>query len=192
MVKLVKDDTKLPREEILQKPGRLASQIIHNELIESQMFFWSVGNIQGNQLYTVVLNNGEKSIIGHTSEDLLISYVNRPMIKKSLLNSFGKSIVLVNMSFKNLKRVLSTTFAGFPSKDGDDLPINTVIMNPNSKDFFVPFNIMFYSNIMEENIELIDRDIHDVELTPMKYDKEDKLYKQSERNDGYLSLPEDI
>ena len=191
MVKLVKDDTKYSREEILQKPGRLASQIVHNELIENQMFFWSVGNVQGNQLYTVVLNNGEKSIIGYTDEDLLISYINRPLIKNSLLNSFGKSIVLVNMSFKNLKRVLSTTFADFLHRDSE-LPINTVIMNPNSKDFFIPFNIMFYTNIMEENIELIDRDIHDVELIPMKYDKEDKLYKQSEKNDGYPGFSEDI
>ena len=48
MVKLEKDLSKSTFSEIEGRPGRLAAQIVWNELVENEMFAWFIGNTDGN------------------------------------------------------------------------------------------------------------------------------------------------
>ena len=56
------DLRKWTREEIESAPGKLAAQIVFNQLIRNKFFMWFVGNVEGNQLYTVTLSNKEKAL----------------------------------------------------------------------------------------------------------------------------------
>lgn len=163
-------------EEIEKKPGRLAAQIVWNTLVDNDMFLWLIGNTNGNRLFTVSLNNGKDGIVGFTDINLTSSYVNRKDIKKNLLGSFGKKIILINMSFKNLLRILTTqTFVGRPTPS-----INTAILNPNNRDFFIPMDISHCSQLIEQNIETFDRDLTDVEFISFTYDNKEKLYLEDD------------
>ena len=176
MIKMKKDLKKSSVNDIESTPGRLSAQIVFNQLIENEMFFWVIGNIQGNKLFTVSLNNGKDSIVGFTDSELLYSYVNRKLIKKNLLNTFGRNIVVLNISFKNLDKILNN---GMPFVDEDSI-IDTVILNPNSKDFFIPMNIKYNSNLMEDNVENIERNFNEVKLIYFNYDSEEKMYVEDE------------
>ena len=72
-----KDMRKLTREEIADKPGRLAGQIILNQLHDNKFHMWFIGNTEGNQLYTVTLSNEEKAIVGFIDEAIASNYINR-------------------------------------------------------------------------------------------------------------------
>ena len=63
-----KDNRKWTHEEIESNPGRLAAQIIFNQLFDNNFYMWFVGNTEGNQLYTVTLSNEEKAVVGFTNE----------------------------------------------------------------------------------------------------------------------------
>jgi len=193
MVKMKKDIQNYSVKQIEEEPGRLSAQIVFNELVENEMFFWVIGNTQGNMLYTVVLNNENKSIVGFTSEHILMSYINRASVKKTLLNSFGKKIVVVNMSFKYLKKILKSGVRTVEYVGGSaPMPINTVIMNPNSKDFFVPFNVSYFSDVMEGNVEDIERDVYEITTSYLEFDKEIRLFVDNEADDdGLPSFSED-
>jgi hypothetical protein len=177
MIKMEKDLRKSSNVDIANSPGRLAAQIVFNQLVENEMFFWVIGNVQGNKLFTVSLNNGQDSIVGFTDENLIYSYVNRKLIKKNILNSFGRSIVLLNISFRNLDKILNNNIPF--SAAAEDI-IDTVIINHNTKDFFIPMNIIYNSEVMEKNIENISRDISDVKLLYLKYDSDSKMYVDDE------------
>lgn len=177
MIKMQKDLRKSSNVDISNSPGRLAAQIVFNQLIENEMFFWVIGNIQGNKLFTVSLNNGQDSIVGFTDENLVYSYVNRKVIKKNMLNSFGRSIVFLNISFKHLDKILNSNIPFSPAEED---VVDTVIVNPNTKDFFIPMHISNNSEVMEKNIENISRDIDDVKLLYLKYDSESKMYIDDE------------
>ena len=64
------DLRKWTNEEIESQPGRLAAQIVLNRLIKNDFQMWFVGNVDGNQLYTVTLSNEEKAIVSFTDEIL--------------------------------------------------------------------------------------------------------------------------
>lgn len=178
MIKIKKDMSKNTAEEIEKKPGRLAAQIVWNTLVDNDMFLWLIGNTNGNRLFTVSLNNGKDGIVGFTDINLTSSYVNRKDIKKNLLGSFGKKIICINMSFKNLLRILTTqTFVGKPTPS-----INTAILNPNNRDFFIPMDITHCAKLIDQNIENIGRDLTDVEFISFKYDNKEKLYLEDEQD----------
>jgi len=177
MVKLEKDLSKRTYLDIEGRPGRLAAQIVWNRLVENELFIWLIGNVDGNRLFTVTLNNGNDSIVGFTDENLVVSYVNRETIRKNLLGSFGKKLVLVNMSFKYLTKILNT---GNPfAKKGTPI-IDAIVINPNNKDFFIPMKISYLSNVVEKNIEELERDATDIEYINMDYSKKEKLFIEVE------------
>ena len=80
MATFEKDVRKLTREEIEDKPGRLAGQIILNQLHDNKFHMWFIGNTEGNQLYTVTLSNEEKAIVGFINEAIASNYINRKNI----------------------------------------------------------------------------------------------------------------
>ena len=75
-------------EEIESTPGRLAAQIVFNQLIRNKFFMWFVGNVEGNQLYTVTLSNKEKALVSFTNESIACNYINRGGIIKQINESF--------------------------------------------------------------------------------------------------------
>jgi len=180
MFKMQKDETKYSAEYIEKNPGRLAAQIVWNRLVDNEMFVWILGNIQGNRLFTVSLNNGQESIIGFTDFDLLTSYVNRNKIRKNLLTNFGKKIVLLNVSFKHLMRILTTTPG---SRNTMEPAIDTIIINPNNRDFFIPMNIGMLSKVVENNVDEIERDTTDMECVTMAHNSKIKLFEEIEEEE---------
>ena len=83
------DLRKWTREEIESAPGRLAAQIVFNQLIRNKFFMWFVGNVEGNQLYTVTLSNKEKALVSFTEESIAGNYINREGIIGQINESFG-------------------------------------------------------------------------------------------------------
>ena len=80
---------KSTREEIEETPGRLAGQIILNQLHDNKFHMWFIGNTEGNQLYTVTLSNEEKAIVGFINEAIASNYINRKNIIAQINRSFG-------------------------------------------------------------------------------------------------------
>tara|TARA_Y100000310_G_scaffold93394_1_gene90901 strand:+ start:283 stop:897 length:615 start_codon:yes stop_codon:yes gene_type:complete len=187
MAPFKKDMRKLTREEIEDKPGRLAGQIILNQLHDNVFHMWFIGNTEGNQLYTVTLSNEEKAIVGFINEAIASNYINRKNIIAQINRSFGPKVVLVNLSLHKIHEVMENNFSASvqitPNTMTHQLtkqPIQTVIVNPNDHDFFVPLNIPYIIKKYTENIEVGDADIEnhkdDKELSFYEIDKESKRY----------------
>jgi len=171
---MIRDSNKMTREEIINKPGYLSAKIVFNTLYDNKFDLFFIGNIMGNSLYTVQLNNNERALVGFTDEYLLKSYTNRNKINNMLRNMFGSKIVSVNMNICALNNLLY-------GKDNDyeNVDLRTIVINPNDKDFFIPVHIdTLYKYIMNNNI--IDEDHIDNQsqdnLRELLYDKEDKMY----------------
>ena len=187
MAILKKDMRKLTREEIEDKPGRLAGQIILNQLHDNKFHMWFIGNTEGNQLYTVTLSNEEKAIVGFINEAIASNYINRKNIIAQINRSFGPKVVLVNLSLHKIHEVMENNFSASvqitPNTMTHQLtkqPIQTVIVNPNDHDFFVPLNIPYIIKKYSEKVELggFDLEEHkdDKELSFYEIDKESKRY----------------
>ena len=187
MAILKKDMRKLTREEIEDKPGRLAGQIILNQLHDNKFHMWFIGNTEGNQLYTVTLSNEEKAIVGFINEAIASNYINRKNIISTINRSFGPKVVLVNLSLHKIHEVMENNFSASvqitPNTMTHQLtkqPIQTVIVNPNDHDFFVPLNIPYIIKKYSEKVELGGFDIEehkdDKELSFYEIDKESKRY----------------
>ena len=187
MATFEKDVRKLTREEIEKRPGRLAGQIILNQLYDNKFHMWFVGNTEGNQLYTVTLSNEEKAIVGFINEAIASNYINRKNIIAQINRSFGPKVVLVNLSLHKIHEVMENNFSASvqitPNTMTHQLtkqPIQTVIVNPNDHDFFVPLNIPYIIKKYSEKVELGGFDIEehkdDKELSFYEIDKESKRY----------------
>ena len=187
MATFEKDMRKLTREEIEKRPGRLAGQIILNQLYDNKFHMWFVGNTEGNQLYTVTLSNEEKAIVGFINEAIASNYINRKNIIAQINRSFGPKVVLVNLSLHKIHEVMENNFSASvqitPNTMTHQLtkqPIQTVIVNPNDHDFFVPLNIPYIIKKYSEKVELGGFDIEehkdDKELSFYEIDKESKRY----------------
>ena len=188
MASFKKDMNKLTYEEIEAKPGRLAGQIVLNQLYDNDFHMWFVGNTEGNQLYTVTLSNEEKAIVGFIDESIASNYINRSSIITSINKSFGPKVVLVNLSLYKIHEIMNNNFMVASVEITSNTlthqltknPIQTVIINPNDHDFFVPLNIPYIIKKYTENIEVGDLDIEDhkdeKELSFYEIDKESKRY----------------
>ena len=137
-------------EEIESTPGRLAAQIVFNQLIRNKFFMWFVGNVEGNQLYTVTLSNKEKALVSFTNESIACNYINRKGIIKQINESFGPKVVLVSMSLRKIDEIMQNNMTASiemgPNVITQQLmkvPMQTIIVNPNDRDFFVPLNIPY-------------------------------------------------
>ena len=181
------DLRKFSSEEIEDKPGRLAAQIVFNRLIKNDFNMWFVGNVEGNQLYTVTLSNEEKAIVAFTDEYIAHNYINRRSIIKQINRSFGPKVVLVNMSLQKINEIMqsnmTTSISMGPNMLTQQLiksPIETVIVNPNDRDFFIPLNIPYIMQYREgmkkDDIISLDGDEENKELSIYEIDKELKRY----------------
>ena len=193
MAILKKDMRKLTREEIEDKPGRLAGQIILNQLHDNKFHMWFIGNTEGNQLYTVTLSNEEKAIVGFINEAIASNYINRKNIIAQINRSFGPKVVLVNLSLHKIHEIMKNNFmiasveitSNTLTHQLTKHPIQTVIINPNDHDFFVPLNIPYIIKKYTENIEVGDLDIED-----HKDDKELSIYEIDKESKRYVFCPE--
>lgn len=187
MESLKPDLTKLSNEEIENKPGRLAAQIIFNKLIKEDFNMWFVGNVEGNQLYTVQLSNEEKAIVAFTDEYIAHNYINRRSIIKQINRSFGAKVVLVNMTLQKISEIMQSNVTTSISMSSNMLtqqlvnsPMETVIVNPNDRDFFIPLNIpyimQYYEGIEKDESPLLDTEEENKELSIYEIDKELKRY----------------
>jgi len=158
-MKSFKEDLrKWSNEEIENQPGRLAAQIVFNRLVKNDFHMWFVGNVEGNQLYTVTLSNEEKAIVAFTDEYIASNYINRSDIIRQVRNNFGPKVVLVNMSLYKIDEIMKNNMTTHISVGPNELvhqmvksPIETVIVNPNDHDFFIPINIPYIIRYCEEN-----------------------------------------
>ena len=193
MATFKKDMNKLTYKEIEAKPGRLAGQIVLNQLYDNDFHMWFIGNTEGNQLYTVTLSNEEKAIVGFINEAIASNYINRKNIITSINKSFGPKVVLVNLSLHKINEIMKNNFmiasveitSNTLTHQLTKQPIQTVIINPNDHDFFVPLNIPYIIKKYTENIEVGDLDIED-----HKDEKELSLYKIDKESKRYVFCPE--
>ena len=174
-------------EEIEENPGRLAAQIVFNQLIKNKFFMWFIGNVEGNQLFTVTLSNKEKALVSFTGESIASNYINRGGIIEQINESFGPKVVLVSMSLRKIDEIMqnnvSASIALGPNVITQQLtktPLQTVVVNPNDRDFFVPLNVPYIMQEHKKQIKGLEFSISDnndnKELCLYEIDKELKKY----------------
>ena len=189
------DLRKLTHEEIESQPGRLAAQIVFNRLVKNDFYMWFIGNVDGNQLYTVTLSNDEKAIVSFTDEYIASNYINRSDIIKQIRKSFGPKVVLVSMSLYKINEIMKNNMTAQVAVGPNALmhqliksPIQTVIVNPNAHDFFIPLNIPYIMSKCNEVDDVFDFNIEENKenktLSIYEIDKELKKYIFS--SDGML------
>lgn len=175
------DKTKRIFAEIEESPGILPAQIIFNQLIENDFKVWIIGNIQGNVIFTVNLNNGHKVITGFTDKDICISYINRKDVIGNIKAAFGRRLITVNMSILKLDMIMknmSEINTIFNIQSIKQNVINNIILNPNSIDFFVPVNIPTVANFMRTSGREDDM-LEGSEAIQICYNKELRIYEES-------------
>lgn len=172
---MIKDVVKLTREEISEKPGQLAAKIVYNLMCENNFDLFFIGNTLGNTLYTVQLNNKERAIVCFTDESILQAYINREVVRKGLNNSYGDKIVCVKINICTLNAILAEYV-----EDDMDETVRTIIVNPNTKDYFIPLNIELMSSLIinsgDIDVEDIDTRVDAEDLKTLEYDKEEKRF----------------
>ena len=166
-MKSFKEDLrKWSHEEIESQPGKLAAQIVINRLVKNDFHMWFIGNVDGNQLYTVTLSNEEKAIVSFTDEYIASNYINRSDIIRQVRKSFGPKVVLVSMSLHKIDEIMKNNMTASVSMSPNALvhqliktPIQTVVVNPNAHDFFIPLNIPYIMHKWGENDDVLDFNI---------------------------------
>lgn len=187
------DNRKWSNEYIASNKGKLGAQIIMNELISNSWDMWFIGNTNGNSLYTVDLSNGEKVIVGFTTESIGYTYINKSSVRSGLYQNFGNSLVLVKFPLlkitqimQNNLQIINQLMPGVLSSHVAPSPISTLIVNPIGKDFFVPLHapllakkLLSEGNIKEHSIEkepvfsMYKLDIDEDRYTPTEEEEED-------------------
>ena len=181
------DLRKWSHEEIESQPGRLAAQIVFNRLVKNDFQMWFVGNVEGNQLYTVTLSNEQKAIVAFTDEYIASNYINRSDIIRQVRQNFGPKVVLVSMSLYKIDEIMKNNMTAQISMGPNVLthqlvksPIETVVVNPNAHDFFIPLNIPYIMQKCNEGEDLlgfsIENSKENKELSIYEIDKELKKY----------------
>ena len=168
-MKSFKEDLrKWSHEEIESQPGKLAAQIVFNRLVKNDFHMWFIGNVDGNQLYTVTLSNEEKAIVSFTDEYIASNYINRSDIIRQVRKSFGSKVVLVSMSLHKIDEIMKNNMTTSVSMRPNALvhqiiktPIQTVIVNPNAHDFFIPLNIPYIMQKYNESDDVLDFNIEE-------------------------------
>ena len=159
---------KWSHEEIESQPGKLAAQIVFNRLVKNDFHMWFIGNVDGNQLYTVTLSNEERAIVSFTDEYIAGNYINRSDIIRQVRKSFGPKVVLVSMSLHKIDEIMKNNMTASVSMSPNALvhqliktPIQTVVVNPNAHDFFIPLNIPYIMSKWNENDDVLDFNIEE-------------------------------
>ena len=187
------DLRKWSAEEIESKPGKIAAQIVFNTLIKNDFHMWFVGNLDGNQLYTVTLSNEDKAVVGFTEEYIASNYINRANITKQIRKSFGPRVILVNMSLHKISEIMQNNMTAQVAMTPNALthqliksPIQTIVMNPNDHDFFIPLNIPYIMQVYNQSDDMVQFNIEE-----NKENKELCLYEIDQESKKYVFSPED-
>ena len=181
------DLRKWTNEEIESQPGRLAAQIVFNRLVKNDFQMWFIGNVEGNQLYTVTLSNEQKAIVAFTDEYIASNYINRSDIIRQVRQNFGPKVDLVSMSLYKIDEIMKNNMTAQISMGPNVLthqlmksPIETVVVTPNAHDFFIPLNIPYIMQRCNESEDIMEFSIEDSketkELSIYEIDKELKKY----------------
>ena len=135
-------------------------------MVKNDFHIWFIGNVDGNQLYTVTLSNEEKAIVSFTDEYIASNYINRSDIIRQVRKSFGPKVVLVSMSLHKIDEIMKNNMTASVSMGPNALvhqiiksPIETVVVNPNAHDFFIPLNIPYIMHKWGENDDVLDFNI---------------------------------
>ena len=184
MMMFEKNMEKLTTDEIENsRRGELSAKIVYNTIIDNNYNLWFICNDDGSSIFHVGLTNtNEGGVIGWSSLQLCLRYVNRRVVKKVLLKAFGSSLILSKMSLFHLRNMLNPFNAGV---------LGTIIVNPCEDNFFVPIPLTYFpatGKSKEEDLEL-DLDIDDNEYVNVEYNKETKEYETTDNSD-YLHLIE--
>ena len=181
-------------EEIEKHPGKLAAQIIFNQLIKNDFYMWFVGNCEGNQLYTVTLSNEEKAIVSFTEEYIASNYINRKNIIKQISRNFGPKDELVNMSLYKINEIMQNNMTASVQMGPNILtqqlmksPIQTLVVNPNDHDFFIPLNIPYIMQKFDQHNDVLDFNIEEG-----KENKELCIYEIDQESKKYVFCPDDF
>jgi hypothetical protein len=186
MSELERDNDKISREEILKSPGTISAKIVYNIMFDNDFELYYIGGVMGNVLYTVQLNNKEKALVAFTSADLLQSYINRNQMQPKIKKSFGKKLACVKIAINVVSQLITQTESkiagGMLPPVGGGRPLDTVIINPNMKDKFIPISISYTSSLMGDtefdddplDFGTLRISMEDVDI--LEYDKEDRVY----------------
>jgi len=190
MSMLERDNNKMSHDDIENNPGTIAAKIIYNTLYDNDFELYYIGSVMGNVLYTVQLNNKERALVAFTTSELLQSYVNRKQMKQKIKKSFGKKVACVKIDIDMVDRLIQQTSSKIelgllpPIESGNKM--DTVIINPNMKDKFIPISIS-YTAAMTGGSKDIDRihfgdtiKISMEDVSVLEYDKEYDAYLLTE------------
>ena len=188
------DLEKRSTKEIEKHPGKLAAQIIFNQLIKNDFYMWFVGNCEGTQLYTVTLSNEEKAIVSFTEEYIASNYINRKNIIKQISRNFGPKVVLVNMSLYKINEIMQNNMTASIQMGPNTLtqqlmksPIQTLVVNPNDHDFFIPLNIPYIMQKFDQSNDVLDFNVEEG-----KENKELCIYEIDQESKKYVFCPDDF
>ncbi len=192
MSSLERDDNKISREEIIKNPGTIAAKIVYNTMYDNDFKLYYIGGVMGNVLYTVQLSNKEKALVAFTTAELLQSYVNRNQMKPKMKESFGDKLACVKMTIDVVNELIKQTeFKIAQGMFPQSIPgprLDTVIINPNMKDKFIPISISHTSSLLSKpaleenpfNFGSLKISMEDVDI--LEYDKEDSIYLFTEED----------
>ena len=117
------------------------------------------------------MSNEQKAIVAFTDEYIASNYINKEDIILPIRKNFGPKVVLVNMSLYRIDDIMKNNMT-IQSQMGPNLllqqlvksPLETIVVNPNSTDFFIPLNIPYIMRLWEKNKGVLDLSIEDIEL----------------------------
>jgi hypothetical protein len=191
------DSRKWSNEHIENNVGRLAAQIIINQLINNKWNMWFIGNTDGNSLYTVDLSSGEKVIVGFTSESIAATYVNKAEIKRSLSKNFGKKLVIVQFSILKITeimqhnmQVVNKVAPGLLTQSLAPSPINTLIINPTGSNSFVPLHAPLLAGKLLEEGDIEGGNLQEQPIFSMyELDEKVKRFYPADDEDEDIEIP---
>ena len=163
------DKSKMNTKEYEKKPGVLPAKIIMNTVLDCKFRLWFVGDPMGERLFNIVMSNGVNTTPAWTSYEICKSFINRGSVKLNVLKAFGRDLVAVEMSLFHLQGAVNAM--NFSS-------LEYLIINPNSKDFFIPFPLMDFRDRYMEGVydSFVDSTIRDIRVKPFSFDDEKREY----------------
>lgn len=179
------DKTPMDSKTIIKNAGVLPAKIMINNIITNKYRIWIIcGNLNTEMgeflaVYNVPLANGQRGVVAFTEEGLAKSYINRNEIKKQIKRTLGKNLNIVNVSLLHLQSFLNPQTEMF---------LNNLMINPNSKDFFLPLSMGYVKNLCDD--DLLNEDVADdpdydeTESVNMAYNKDTRQYEEIDQING--------
>jgi len=176
------DKTKMEFKEIENKPGVLPAKIIMNSVMKDKFRLWFVGDTMGTRLFTIVMSNGTITTPTWTNYNICKSFINRSNVKMNMLKCFGRDLVAIEMSLFHLQSIINPMNAS---------SLEFLIINPNSKDFFVPFPLFDFRDRYIDGVydSYVDSTIKDIKAKTLSFDDEKREFVEDfDGNEGFEGL----